>query len=169
MKRSRGLWIWSLIVLFVQPIFAQDSLPTDEELHSAYCIPVLNYWVEFYSQLEKTAVADEKTAGNAELRQEALGYSEMMRDLVARSKSELNRLQMSLRPRAQYRTSTALVAATKQGEADIQQYKTNNDRCSTECSTSETVAQRESCTESCVGNDVVARVRGCSNPSWMPF
>jgi hypothetical protein len=82
MKRSRGLWIWSLIVLFVQPIFAQDSLPTDAELHSAYCIPVLNYWVEFYSQLEKTAVADEKTAGNAELRQEALGYSEMMRDLV---------------------------------------------------------------------------------------
>ena len=85
MKRSRGPWIWSLIVLFVQPIFAQDSLPTDAELHSAYCIPVLNYWVEFYSQLEKTAVADEKTAGNAELRLEALGYSEMMRDLVARS------------------------------------------------------------------------------------
>jgi hypothetical protein len=80
----------------------------------------------------------------------------------------LNRLQSYLVPRMGTLDMTALVLAGHRGEADYAELKAMTDRCSLKCG-GPPDDKWSACTKSCWDNDLIARVRACTTPTWLPF
>jgi hypothetical protein len=173
MIHSRYLWSCIALAWFAVGAIAQDSLPTDSELHTAYCIPVLQWQIQWYREIFGAQTANlANGAQTPELKQHASKLSDQTRKLIADLESALNRLQLYLLPRIEHRDSFALVAAQKRGESDVQEFKGLPDRCGTECgvplgaSANDT---QQACLASCANKDVVLRMKACATPTWLPF
>jgi len=165
-------------------VVAQDSVPSDVELHSMYCISSLQAWIDlgrrYLSQIETSANAlpttpkspeDAKTVEN--LRQYYATSADEQRQSLSRAQAALNRLQDYMLPKMQARDPAALLLATSRGTADFRDFKAMVERCGNRCNTMSKApddqAKAKACWDSCEDKDLIARTRACQNPTWLPF
>jgi hypothetical protein len=154
-----------LLLPFASIAAAQElSLPSDAELHSAYCVPVLKWTIE---NTRSVITYSDNGPQSPEVRRN----TEEMRKALGETQTALNRLQAYLAPRIAYRDPIAFVAAQKRADADIAQAKSLADRCITQCTASsprDPIACLKSC-ESDQGKELTSRLSACRTPSWLPF
>ena len=119
--RVTALAILIVVLLFGSAADAQQERePTDNELHTAYCIPVIKWGIEAQQQLlnqDKQAGPDTTTS---------------QQDLTA-LQTVLKRLQSYLLPRWMSLDTLAIVGAMNRGKADMKELETAGDRCFRQC------------------------------------
>jgi len=170
------MWCWSFLLFFALIAAAQDSIPTDSELRSAYCVPVLQWQIrESRSRLAESIEAEKKAVTPA-FRQFLVSTIKDFQQDIAENESALKRLQSYLLPRLQHLDPTALMLASNRGDADRQQLQATITRCLDQCGISLTQPtpmddEQKECNKSCLNSDteLVTRLRACRNPSWLPF
>src|SRR5207244_175721 len=113
-----------LATVIVATALAQDSLPTDAELRSAYCIPVLQWQIAWHQEMVSRA-----DKAPAELREQASQLDPNGRETIEQLQSALNRLQSYLLPRIGHRDSSAMLLATSRGEKDLKALPLMMERC----------------------------------------
>lgn len=162
MCRTRNVAVALTALLFGSAASAQqERAPTDNELHTAYCIPVVKWGIEADQQL----LSQEQHAG--------VDTTASQQDLNA-LQTVMKRLQAYLLPRWMSLDTLAIVGAMNRGKADMKELETAGDRCFRQCgstldSASTTPAQA-ACVSTCANNDpLIARTRACRNPTWLPF
>jgi hypothetical protein len=69
----------------------------------------------------------------------------------------------------------ALALATQRGEADLQELRDMSHRCRNQCGISDQLGgagpddKAKACVASCSNKDLLARLKACAEPSWLPF
>lgn len=179
-RAGRSLLLCVLAAVFLAPTaFAQRPLPTDTELRAAYCVRVLQSDIANLQSLR--AGIDESVARINEvppdLQQQVLRtLQESKRDLphmISERETALNRVQLFILPRIPYLDSTALLAATRRADSDLQGSATVGSKCVRECSElkrGDGADDRSApCMRACMGGELQSRLETCRNPMWLPF
>lgn len=149
---------------------ADDTLPTDADLRSAYCIPVLQHGIDVLNQAAAAHEAQAKSAQTPEQRRAGQELRDIVLNRVSETQSTLHRLTSYLLPRMQYRDQLALTAAGERGEADVKVLQAKAVRCPTRCGGFDVSdAAWYACAARCVDKELIARVRACAAPTWLPF
>lgn len=146
-----------------------QQAPSDNDLRTAYCVPVMTGTIDLMRQV----VARVEANGNSsalEVQQANRKILDSARDSLAKTQDVLNRLQLYLLPKMQTLNPAALAAAMARGEADMAELKASSARCAAKCP-SLTLDANQRCLASCTDAEaaLVVRVRACSNPTWLPF
>jgi hypothetical protein len=152
---------------------AQDQLPSDADLRTAYCIPVIqddigkvNEGLALYDQWIANigAVPENQRAAQLEkLRSEQAD----VRTHLANIQSTLHRLQAFLIPRMPSLDVLGLLAASNRAKADIKQADAELNACTPRCLS--TGAPDCHDTKMCVNADLLTRRNACLTPTWLPF
>jgi hypothetical protein len=161
---------FSIVVLFIvlgttstvaQQEAQPDPSPSDADVRTAYCVPVLKWQMGMIRQMAKSS------ATPAPLVQQ---WVEDARQLLPELQGTLNRLTEYLVPRTMNLNTAPLVAASMRAESDIQQFGLQSDRCSAQCFGPEKgdAPTQRSCWDTCVDNGVIERIGACRNASWLP-
>jgi hypothetical protein len=165
------------------------AIPTDAELRSAYCIPVLRWQLKMFNDTQ-AALERSHEQGDASFKQnppssdvqrqladlekkylEAIGS---VRGEISRMQSTLDRLRAYLLPRMMQLDGMAIALATTRGEADLRDFQAMTGRCGNQCGISDQPGlgpndKEKACFESCADKELAARLRACSSPTWLPF
>jgi hypothetical protein len=147
---------------------AQEVVPTDIELRSAYCVSVVKAEIAFLQREIGRVDAAAKNSPTPEMQQYAAKMSAEGHEAMPKLAAALNRLQLYLLPSMTTRDPVALMAAMKRGEADFQEVGAMTERCSAKCNALPH-DKWPSCYASCTDNDLLERVRACKTPTWLPF
>ena len=156
---------------------AQRPLPSDTELHAAYCMQILQNDLadldSFRAKLDAAVAGINDVPPN--LRQQVLqALQQNKRDLqqkIVERQSALNRVELFILPRTQYLQSTILLAATRRAEFDLQKSDAMGDNCSRQCAqltNDEPTTDQGACLSSCTGGDLESRFEECRKPTWLP-
>ena len=132
-----------VLMLAAVAAHAQTRAPTDNELHTAYCIPIIK--VEL-GAAEHAVAAQERSlaeitaaAGSSNLVKAATDVLDNRRGDEARYRALLSRLQSYLLPKTTELDPAALLAADNRGKADWQGLVGMTDSCTKkECGVSGT-------------------------------
>ena len=174
MRTTRCVWLAVALSAAAVSAHAQQRAPSDNELHSAYCIPIVK--VELQAA-EKATAAQEKSlaeinaaAGSPDIVKAATEVLDNLRGGEARFRAVLDRLQSYLLPKTTELDPMALLAAENRGKADWQSLVAMTDGCTKrKCGVSATDLDSE-CNKSCgMDKELVLRMRACNDPSWQPF
>jgi hypothetical protein len=154
----------------------QTPLPSDAELHAAYCIPVIQNDIGLLNQ-ELDRLSDMKAKAQnlpADSLQDEMAFIEkrqfQLPQDISNRESALNRLQLFLIPRLHYLDPTAIMAASSRGTSDIQDWSAKTRQCLKDISQlrpDETKAHLEKCMSENI--ELVNRLNACRNPTWLPF
>ncbi len=119
---------------------AQPRAPSDDELHSMYCVEVLRAEITLQQHMIS---ASSEAAGVAQpqLREQWIDTSAELLRRLAKLEGALYRLQVYMLPRIPAIDSLALASAIRQANADVQESWTNN--------------------------ALLSRVEACENPTWL--
>lgn len=177
MKRSHPLLrrLTSLLLFAGASVaIAQEPpLPSDAELRTAYCIPIIQWDL---SMERSTVAAAEHQANSAAPTPESRALMEQAADLTRKDiplmESVLTRLQAYLLPRILRRDPIALTAAQQRAEADLKALQDLANQCTSRCTSPPNHPENlEACVASCMtqGKDISERVKACRNPTWLPF
>ena len=147
---------------------AQETVPSDAELRSAYCMSVIKADIGLAQQFIAQQDAGSRSATTPEQRQQATNTVAVLREWLTKLNAVLTRLQLYLVPRMGALDPIALTAAMKRGEADVQEVIAATDRCSAKCLPLPG-DQPAACNASCIGKDLMTRVSACTAPTWLPF
>lgn len=171
MPRSSRICFYSVFLASAPIAIAQDQVPSDAELRSAYCIPVLQQQLTLAKQIDAMDTKSENDPTTpADVRAQSLATREARQREIADLDSALKRLQAYLLPRFFQRDPVAMVAAQKRGETDWQQLADGmQSQCATRCAAITMSAEAVACINSCVNPELVARLKACKNPTWLPF
>lgn len=161
---------FSIVILFTvlasasttaQQDAVKDPSPSDADVHTAYCVPVLKWQIGIIRQMAKSP------ANPVPLLHQ---WVDDARQLLPQLQATLNRFEEYLVPRSMNLDTAPLVAASMRAEADIQQFGLQSDRCSAQCFGPDRGddAQQRSCWDTCVDNSVIERIGACRTPSWLP-
>ena len=102
--------IFFLIIYFNPvPSFAKNSYPTETDLKAAYCIPILQNAIESMTKFE---------------------HYPNLKNFSDKYKANLERVQFYLIPRIDFIDPTAVMAATKSAELDLEERKRISKFCS---------------------------------------
>ena len=147
----------------------QFVMPSDNELRTAYCVPVINATIDMDNQV--IAALEANSSSTPEGQQRTHNALDLARESLAKTQQIRSRLQLYLAPKVETLDPAALHAAMSRGEADMAQLKASSERCAAKCSTvtAPSADQMSACTASCTDPDLVARVRACRNPTWLPY
>jgi len=156
------------LAVFSPAAVAQQAVPTDVELRSAYCLSVIKGDIDLQHKMIAQVDAGLKNAPTPELQQQATKVNAELREGLTKFEAVLNRLQLYLLPRMGSRDPIALTAAMKRGEVDVQEVMAMAERCSARCDPLPG-NQPAACNASCIDNDLVMRVQACTTPTWLPF
>jgi hypothetical protein len=120
---------------------AQPRPPSDDELHSIYCVEVLRAEINVQHHMIS---ASSEAAGTAqpEARQQWIDTSSALLQRLAKLEGALYRLQVYMLPRIPIIDSLALASAIRQANADVE--------------------------ESWRNDALLTRVTACENPAWLP-
>lgn len=148
-------------LLVIAPTVGQaQALPTDLDLRTAYCARVL---------AAQSAEIELMLAGTPEgspVRQA------IQRDLRERA-AALHRLRSYLLPKVDALATEPLIAAALRADSDLDEMKRVAGTCTTSCSQhldgGSPTSRWSLCTEECLSVPLVARLRGCRSPDWLPF
>lgn len=147
------------------PALAQQTLPTDIELHAAYCMTILKWKVSMIPPSELDTPNEPP-----EMRQQMHDIDQKLLKLRSELQSALDRIKLYIMPRVPYRDPMPLMAATKRAEKDIQDLENEPAQCSQQCGRYyPNQEQLHACLGSCFDHDLEARMDACSNPTWLPF
>ena len=142
---------------------AEDSPPTDAQLQSAYCIPVLRWQSQQQRQMVAAVSASPK---NDEAGAKLLADS---RRALTEADDLLERYQALISPHTPLVEGSPLANAEVRAATEIQQYLSSQNRCVKQCF--EPAKTRDACTDSCMGKemkDILVRVNACRKPTWLP-
>lgn len=170
--RRNWSWCLSLFALLATTAFGQTQLPTDIELHAAYCIPVIQNDIkglksardDLQKMLDSPAVHDAPPEVLGLLRKQ----QNELPQTIAERQSILNRLQLFLLPRIQYLDASALLAATSRAKPDMDDWSRLADKCIRECAQPQERIT-EACLRKCQRGPLEDRLTTCRNPTWLPF
>lgn len=145
--KVRG-WIAACAMVAAPALWAQDTPPTDVDLHAAYCLSVAKRMV---AEEQSMIAANQNNPAAMQMLQPALkGWS-----------SRLDRLQAYVQPRTLVVEPTGMLLAMKRGQVDIDAAFKAADECA---------AQNGTTSQACIAhNDVIARTRACGNLDFLPF
>jgi len=138
-----------LLMLVALVGHAQSRAPSDIELHTAYCIPVVKAELEAAQQ---AVVAQDKSraeiiaaSGSAILVKAATDVLDNLRGEESRYRALLDRLQSHLLPRISELDTAALSDADNRGKSDAQ-----------------TISRQG------MDKDLAVRLKSCNSPTWLP-
>jgi hypothetical protein len=120
---------------------AMARAPSDDELHSMYCVEVLRAEITLQHHLI-SASSEAAGAAQPELREQWIDTSAELLQRLAGLEGALYRLQVYMLPRIAAIDSLALAAAIRQANADVQ--------------------------ESWSNDALLSRVSACENSTWLP-
>ena len=153
---------------------AEDRTPTDAELKTAYCIPLLQWEVEIARVATDTDDDHWRhSPPSPELRDQVARKSADLHRRRAAMESTLGRLQAFLGQRIKSLDRSALAAAGSRGKADLDELQAQQPRCRGQCGPESSDAAADenatACLESCADQQLAARLKACNAPSWLPF
>jgi hypothetical protein len=163
----------------VQAQFQQPRMPTDMELHVAYCVTVLQHDISGLQTMSAKLDELSKQLPNETTETQRIvapTIEESKRDLpkhLAKRQSALNRLQAYILPRIMQLDPDPLIEAAQRAEADMQESSAQTESCRRKCSKALTGdASKEegvACLRTCTSGDLQARLEACRSPTWLPF
>jgi len=146
----------------------QMQAPTDSDLRTAYCIPVVQNFLSIArSQIDSedeyiiTLHSQPDSPQRAAAEQAATKLRDDFIQGFKAAQSVLHRLQAYLIPREQYLEPMGLMVASNRGKADIKE----GDDCVHACPTDQRAPE---CVVAC-SNPTKERFMGCFKPTWLPF
>lgn len=139
---------------------AQRAMPTDNELRTAYCIPVLQYAVQENDMLTQAYPEGQ--------------WKDMSAQATAGLNDKLKRLQGYLVPKISHLDLASLTVATERGKLDVNAAAQAQLSCFKQCESSKPAKGFDerygNCLSGCHGaNPVIARTRACQAVDWLPF
>jgi len=147
---------------------SQDSVPTDTELHSVYCIPV----VQARIRNEQGILALLSGPKGNQVSQSKKKYViDQTQTQLEHMKSVLSRLQAYVTPVLDHRDPAPLIAAKRRADADLSQFEKQSDQCTNICSPpgeDRTTDQLHQCVKSCGDQGLLSRILECEAPTWLP-
>ena len=150
-------------------VSAQQQAPSDDELHSMYCVEVLRAEIDLQRHSISASDAAAASAITPALRQQWIDTSAELLQGLAKLEVVRYRLQTYMLPRIPVLDSFALATAMRQGDADFQQSKIVADRCAADCNSAEAANQQPSvCSASCGDSAALSRVSTCDKLTWLP-
>ena len=141
----------ALILLSFGQAYAQNYPPSDNDLRTAYCIPIIkSYLAVATSALGQVSPSyipppDSGTPSHAELA--------ALQDQMS---ATLSRLQAYLLPKLFQLDPTGIAAANSRAQADIRTMDSYLNQCAKECGTEAFKVLQN-------------RMNACKNPTWLPF
>jgi hypothetical protein len=159
---KKGLFFWVPLWFLVSTMArAQQSLPSETDLHAAYCIEITKIGIGLYETALAPLVKDPSNAQTAKSVQAALDGS----------KATLRRLQLYLAPRAVYLDALSLLGAQHAAKDDWGRIKVASESCG-ECANAPDLFK---CNNECATRmmpdlpSVQQKIQTCQNLSWLPF
>lgn len=147
---------------------AQVTTPVDDAtLHSAYCIPIVQGFVDLDKKADAELASKLETAQSAQARALLSQEREKLRKLTALEEAELSRLKARM-PSALQTEPAALAEATKRGETDRERARTETKQCLDKCvfgPTSYDGSQIKACLRRCSDSELRVRITACEFPS----
>ncbi len=151
-KRGRSWAIAAASCVIASQAVAQYVMPSDLELRSAYCLPIL-------TSMLAMAQASPTEANKVAVRQD-----------------ELRRLQAYLLPKLSTLDATSIALAMARGGTDMRRFPEAVTACGQQCGESKPYTdradldQRVACVVNCSNADpAVKRVQSCFPVNWLPF
>ncbi|MDM0029645.1 hypothetical protein [Variovorax saccharolyticus] len=146
--------------LALTPASAQRATPTDIELRTAYCIPVLQQAVQ-----DSALLAQAYPDGQ---------WKDWSAEAAAGLNDKLKRLQAYLEPKIGTFDQPTLTVAAERGKLDVDVAAQAQLSCFKQCESSKPAQGLDDrytkCLSSCqAANPVVARTRACHRLDWLPF
>lgn len=137
-----------------------QSLPTDTDLRTAYCITVAK------SQL---IVTQQMLNGEPE-RSPAFAFVQKTHKEQA---DLVNRLQSYLLPKLSGLDAEPLLLAVKRAVVDLEEGKAAASACASRCEPSlqngRPTQRWSACVDECLVSPLARRLRACSTPDWLPY
>jgi len=146
---------------------AEQAMPSDDELHSMYCVTVMNAEISWLQEEATRMDAAAKAAPSQVVHDYAAGQHEEVVKLLGELMAAQSKLQAYLRPRSAMLDTPAMLDAIARGNADWQSFEAMNQRCD-KC-ISLPAAKRQKCVASCGDVDLATRIGACSKPTWLSF
>jgi hypothetical protein len=145
---------------------AEQRVPSDDELHSMYCVEVLRADIALQQHLVDASSEAAGAASQPEQRAQWIDTSAELLQKLAKLEGTLHDLQSYMLPRIPAIDSLALASAIRQADADVEEA----DRCAGECAepTRTDYQKPQARTAAWSSAALLVRVRGCENPSWLP-
>ncbi len=142
------------LIIYFNPVssFAKDSYPTETDLKAAYCIPTLQNAIEFLTKFE---------------------HSPNLKNLSDKYKANLERIQVYLIPRIDFIDPTAVMAATKSAELDLDERKRISKFCSAKFSNLDDKDKNKlkellKCSDS-EASEITIRQEKCFQGNFLPY
>jgi hypothetical protein len=137
-----GLALLSVLCGFTCNATAQPRAPSDDELHSMYCVEVLRTEITLQHHMI-SASSEAAGMGPPELREQRTATSAELLQGLAKLEEALHRLQLYMLPRIRTIDSLALAIPIRQANADVQESPSND--------------------------ALLMRMRACESPTWLPL
>ena len=155
----------AVIALLVSPVaFGGGRAPTDVELHTAYCIPIVEWELKgLFGFTLKDKPSDDPTT---------IKFNQAWREEKAHLESVLDRMQSYLNPKIRSLDSTALALAAKRAAADMEASNDVSNQCIALCKSEaddKVKACNINCTNNHPGKSTNDRIDACLDPTWLPF
>jgi hypothetical protein len=141
-------------------VSAQNQQPTDVDLRTAYCIPVVKSQIVLLQQ----ALTPLHAQGDFRFVLPQQAADEIQKS-IANLESVLKRLQLYFALKLRSVDPLGLALAEKRGEADVQTLSETNGRCAVQNG----VPQDSPHYNACMDQDLIARMKACETPTWLPF
>ncbi len=146
---------------------AQNRLPSDVELRSAYCTSFINAKVASIN----TSVSEVRSSLEASTQIKDLLIG-LLNEEIQKSENALIRLRAYLTPKIDRLDSTALIVAFKLGASDFTAHKTQGGVCNAKCKSVLELAKPEqynNCMSQCLNPSLSKKETECIAPDWLPF
>jgi len=144
---------------FADAALAQ-SLPTDADLRTAYCITVTK------SQL---AITQEMLGGE----HESSPTFTVVQKILKEQADIVNRLQSYLLPKLSSLNADSLLLASKRAVVDLEQAKAAAGVCASRCTphfqNGRWTPRWSACMDECQASPLETRLRACRTPDWLPY
>jgi hypothetical protein len=150
-------------------VAAQPQAPSEDELRSMYCVEVIRAEIGLQRHLISASDAAAGSATTPALRQPWIDTSAELLQGLAKLEVVRYRLQAYMLPRIPALDSSALAAAMRQGDGDLEESRAAADRCAAECTASQAMNQQPVlCSASCSDAALLRRISDCEKPTWLP-
>ena len=164
-----GVLLLSALCAAAANATAQQRAPSEDELHSIYCVEVIRAQITLQQHLVSAA---SEAAGTAqpESREQWLATSAELLQRQAKLEQVLYRLQAYMLPRIPTIDSLPLASEIRRATADIEDLKVISDTCAGDCGQPAHTDSQQPRAGSASWSQaaLLDRVRGCENPTWIP-
>ncbi len=134
-----------------------------------YCLEVIRAQIGLQRHLIAASDAAASSATTPALRQQWIDTSAELLQGLAKLEVVRYRLQAYMLPRIAALDASALAAAMRQGDGDLEQSRAAADRCAAECNASQAMNQQPlACSASCGDTALLRRISDCEKPAWLP-